>query len=66
MIEYVEWPMLAHNKCFSLEQNGMTVTGVILEGESGERATVDRFGRVQWFTVNESGEMIPEKTKAGD
>ena len=53
-----EWPSLASKKCEKLEHNGMKPVGLILAGDHGIRATVDRFGRVQWFEVDGSGKMI--------
>lgn len=53
---------LCHKKVEFLEGRGMEVVGVILahRDDNGkiDRATVDNFGRVQWWDVDGSGKMV--------
>ena len=54
--------MVASDKRASLEQQGMREIGTILvDPETGERATVDYFGRVQWWHNDGSGRMAVAK-----
>jgi hypothetical protein len=58
-LEYVEFPWFAHRKVLSLQNRGMKSCGVMYFDETGKRSTVDKLGRVQWWTVNSSGVMVP-------
>ena len=67
MIEKIPMTSVCASKLRSLEQSGMEVVGVILvkRKESNgtyKRATVDNFGRVQWWDVDGSGQMIAAKS----
>ena len=67
MIEKIPMTSVCASKLRSLEQSGMEVVGVILvkRKESNgtyQRATVDNFGRVQWWDVDGSGQMIAAKS----
>ena len=44
-----EWPKLADKKCDTLENKGFKTVGVLLENADGQRATLDRHGRVVWL-----------------
>ena len=44
-------------KIQSLKEQGFSEVGVILADASGERVTVDKYGRVQWWCVDGSGIM---------
>ena len=49
----------ASQKIASLKAVGMVECGVILLDETtGKRATVDRWGRVQWWENDGSGAMV--------
>lgn len=66
MIEKIPMTSVCASKLRSLEQSGMEIVGVILvkrEGANGtfQRATVDNFGRVQWWKVDGSGRMFALK-----
>lgn len=53
-----EWPSSAQKKRNVLEAKGMRPVGIVMADESGKRATIDRYGRVQWWVVDGSGKMI--------
>ncbi len=66
MIEKIPMTSVCASKLRSLEQSGMEVVGVILvkrKDANGtyQRATVDNFGRVQWWNVDGSGRMVALK-----
>ena len=63
MIKTFTWSSVAHDKCSKQEKAGWKVIGVILANGNGERATIDKFGRVQWWTVDESGVMTPAQNE---
>ena len=48
---------IAERKIKSLIDDGHEEIGVILQ-KDGKRVTVDKFGRVQWWEVDGSGEMV--------
>ncbi|MGL4556919.1 MAG: hypothetical protein ACRCV5_05425, partial [Afipia sp.] len=66
-----EWPTVADRKCDALERKGLKPIGVILAvpDEPGQtqarRVTVDRWGRVQWWSVDGSGNMVPNASLMG-
>lgn len=65
-IDIVPEPCMAHlNKlAFLTVHKGMEVCGAILyDPKTGERATVDDWGLVQWWTVDGTGKMIPKEDK---
>jgi hypothetical protein len=55
---------LVKNKIDHLEGRNMQVTGVIMSeimsGDNKCRATIDSFGKVQWWHIDGSGTMIYE------
>lgn len=68
MIEKVPMTQVGATKLRELEARGFEIAGVILVDRKVEkdgthrRATVDNFGRVQWWDVDGSGQMIAAKS----
>ena len=52
---------VSERKIKSLIEEGFEEIGVILQ-KDGKRVTVDKFGRVQWWELDGSGEMAPNHT----
>ena len=48
---------VSERKIKSLIEEGFEEIGVILQ-KDGKRVTVDKFGRVQWWTTSGAGEMV--------
>lgn len=65
MIEKIPMTSVCVSKLRSLEKSGMEIVGVILVQRKDvngkfKRATVDNFGRVQWWNVDGSGRMYAD------
>ncbi len=63
MIEAIGITDICMKKIEHLESKGMVAIGLIFSFEPDEngvlhRATVDNFGRVQWWNVDGSGAMV--------
>lgn len=62
MIEKIPMTQICATKLRMLESQNMEIVGIVLvdrDAKNGvyKRATVDNFGRVQWWMVDESGRM---------
>ena len=70
MIEKIGITSICSKKLAQLESNGMEIVGLILvhRDASGkiERATVDNFGRVQWWDLDDSGRMVAKAGSYGN
>ena len=55
---------VSERKIKSLIGEGFEEIGVILQ-KDGKRATVDKFGRVQWWEIGGSGEMVSSPAYGG-
>lgn len=61
------WSPAAQIKRTHLRQRGMCYCGeVLIDLESGRRATIDYCGRVQWWDVDESGRMHAQAQRVAD
>ena len=55
---------VSERKIKSLIEEGFEEIGVILQ-KDGKRVTVDKFGRVQWWTTSGAGEMVSSHAYGG-
>ena len=57
----IEMPNIAHQKTEILQRKNMKICGLVLESENGKkRATIDVYGRVQWWDSVEGMMKVPK------
>lgn len=54
------WETIGERKANQMLEQGMEPIGaVLLDPKTGKRATVDIYGRVQWWEVDGAGALVP-------
>lgn len=62
--EKTAWETVGERKANQMLEQGMIAVGVMLQDTmTGKRATIDIYGRVQWWEVDGAGALVPN---AGD